>query len=48
MSLRLAVFFAIPSVLLFIVAHWLDVQFLVWMAMGGAMTACFVVVLDQL
>ena len=48
MSLRLAVFLAIPCVLLFIVAHLLGVQFLVWMAMIGAMIACFVVVLDQM
>ena len=48
MSLRLAVFLAIPSVPLFALAHWLDLEWLIWLAMAGIMTAGIVFVFDQM
>lgn len=48
MSFRLVVFFGVPSVLLFALAHWLDSELLIWLAMIGVMVAGIVFAFDQM
>ena len=48
MSFRLVIFFGVPSVLLFALAHWLDSEWLLWLAMIGVMAAAIVLVFDQM
>ena len=48
MSFRLVVFFGVPSVLLFALAHWLDAEWLMWLAMMGVMAAGVIFTFDQM
>ena len=48
MSMRLALFFAIPSALLFSAAHLIDIDFLLYIAIVGLLVAGIIFSLDYL